>query len=94
MQTIKNRPSYLFNTSDQPDCANLHCIYGEIDQTIFSNISRDSFLNLPVEKVTPFLKALRLFFDTCYDSKNIVRVKLDEGKTEPNKVVSKHKFPG
>ena len=55
-------------------------IFGEIDQTIFSNISRESFLNLPVEKVTPFLKALRLFFDTCYEPRNIVRIKLAEAR--------------
>ena len=46
-------------------------------RTHYSNQTRDSFLNIPIERVDPFLRALRKFDDLMYQ--NHITFKLKAG---------------
>ena len=52
---------------------------GEVERIIDNNPVRDTFLTVPVEKVQPLYKALRLFDSLLYDPSNMVKFKLKPG---------------
>ena len=51
---------------------------GKVMRTHYSNQTRDSFLNIPIERVDPFLRALRKFDDLMYQ--NHITFKLKAGE--------------
>ena len=53
---------------------------GKLECITFSNHGRDSYLNLPVEQIKPFYRALKTYNDLLYDPENVVQIKLKEGK--------------
>ncbi len=50
---------------------------GKVTRTHYSNQTRDSFLNIPIERVDPFIRALRKFDDLMYQ--NHITFKLQAG---------------
>jgi len=57
-----------------------HSESGKITRIVYSNQQLSSRLPIELQDVKPLYSALKLFTNICYDPKNLMRFKLNEGE--------------